>query len=181
MTDPAFAPFGPRLGAAFLDDLILGFASFPVFGVFVLLSDASPGVAGVFLAVALAGLFVVVPGLWAAGRWGGSPGKRAVKITVVSSDVQPMSAGRGIKRQVVKLLGAFCFYVGWLWALGNAERQGWHDKAARTFVLRKDAVPAAGAATVVSDEVPVGAGATCPVCGFPVGKDGRCSVCGAKA
>jgi uncharacterized RDD family membrane protein YckC len=181
MADPALASFGPRLGAAFLDDLILGFASFPIFGVFVLLSDASPGVAGVFLVLALFGLFVVVPGLWAAGRWGGSPGKRAVKITVVPSGAQPMSAGRGIKRQSVKLLGAFCFYLGWLSALWDPQRRAWHDKVADTLVLRKEVAPATAVPHADPAAAPTAGGQSCPVCGFPLGKDGRCTVCGTTA
>jgi uncharacterized RDD family membrane protein YckC len=176
------SPIGPRIGALLIDQLLLGFATFVAIAAGVALADVNAALGASLLIAAVALTIFVVPALWAAGRWGSSPGKRAMDIAVIGVDGRPVSVGRGMVRQLVFIVGAIPFYIGWLAVLWDPKRQAWHDHAARTLVVKQEVVPeivSHAASSAASTDF--GEGPACPVCGFPLGEDGRCSVCGAKA
>jgi uncharacterized RDD family membrane protein YckC len=62
-------------------------------------------------------------------------GKRAMKIKVVSINGEPLTLRNGILRSLGYLLSAIPFYLGYLWSLGDVNRQAWHDKMAGTYVV----------------------------------------------
>ncbi|MCL4247995.1 MAG: RDD family protein [Anaerolineae bacterium] len=66
---------------------------------------------------------------------GQTPGKMIMKIRVIKADGSAISDGDAIVRYIGYFVNAF-FFIGWLWALFDESRQGWHDKLASTYVVK---------------------------------------------
>lgn len=70
------------------------------------------------------------------GRWGWTPGKGAVGIRVVGTDLKPCGLGRALLRNVLKLVdGFFNFMVGVMLVALTENWQRVGDMAARTVVI----------------------------------------------
>jgi uncharacterized RDD family membrane protein YckC len=94
---------------------------------------------GVFMAL-LAGLGLqsytaLVLAMWAYGL---TPGKWMLGIRVVKRETGlPAGFWRMALRQTIgQWVAAIACYLGFIWALFDANRQGWHDKIAKTLVVR---------------------------------------------
>jgi uncharacterized RDD family membrane protein YckC len=71
------------------------------------------------------------------GSRGATPGKRIVGIRVADEATGgPIGYSRATVRRLIYLIGGWLLFIGWLWGLGNARRQTWHDKAAKSVVVR---------------------------------------------
>ena len=83
----------------------------------------------------LASYSALVLAMWANGL---TPGKWMLGLQVVRRDTeQPASFWRMALRQIVgQWVSAILCYLGFLWAAFDANRQGWHDKIAKTLVVR---------------------------------------------
>ena len=66
---------------------------------------------------------------------GQSVGKLLIGLRIVPLDGSKMGFGRSIIRYFAFLLSAGILFIGLLWVLISDERQGWHDKIARTCVI----------------------------------------------
>lgn len=77
----------------------------------------------------------LVLAMWAYGL---TPGKWMLGIRVVKRDTaEPAGFWRMALREVVgKLISGILCYLGYIWALVDSSRQGWHDKIAKTLVIR---------------------------------------------
>lgn len=62
-------------------------------------------------------------------------GKRLLGLQVFDVDGYPPSFARSLSRAVAYLLSSSLFGLGFLWALFQSERRGWHDLLAGTMVL----------------------------------------------
>lgn len=90
--------------------------------------------AGATLVTAILGVYWVLT--WSV--LGGSPGQRALGLRVVkAADGQRIGVARALVRFVAYLVAAIPFAVGLIWAAFDAQKQGWHDKVAGTFVVGK--------------------------------------------
>jgi len=70
-------------------------------------------------------------------RSGQSFGKRFIGIRVVRTDGEPMDYPTAILRHIVGYpLSALLFGLGIIWMLWDGRRQGWHDKLAKTIVVK---------------------------------------------
>jgi uncharacterized RDD family membrane protein YckC len=70
------------------------------------------------------------------GRTGQTIGKRALGVKVV--DVQtgaPIGVGRAIGRHFAAILSAIPCGLGYLWMLWDPNKQTWHDKIVRSYVV----------------------------------------------
>jgi uncharacterized RDD family membrane protein YckC len=74
---------------------------------------------------------------WADIAGGRTLGMRLVGIEVVGMSGRRIGLGRSLVRYVVWLLGLVPVGLGSLWTLVDRQRQGWHDKVARTVVVRR--------------------------------------------
>ncbi|WP_139490553.1 RDD family protein [Brevibacillus dissolubilis] len=68
-------------------------------------------------------------------------GKMLFRIRVVNANThtsgERLSFGQVILREVIgKLLSSLVLLIGYLWMLFNDEKQTWHDKLAKTYVVR---------------------------------------------
>ena len=69
--------------------------------------------------------------------WNGQTlGKKAMGIKVVKEDGSPVDIVTAIIRYVGYLVSAFVFGLGYLWVIWDPKKQGWHDKIAKTVVVK---------------------------------------------
>ncbi|HVZ12362.1 MAG TPA: signal peptidase I [Patescibacteria group bacterium] len=66
-------------------------------------------------------------------------GKKILRLKVVNSNYEKANIKTILLREVVgKFISQAIFSLGYIWALGNPKRQTWHDKIAKTYVVRLD-------------------------------------------
>jgi uncharacterized RDD family membrane protein YckC len=119
------AGFGPRFGAWIIDFIIISVISV------VLQMVLDPSIAGPV--GGLIGLVYVI-GFWVSS--GATPGKRALGLRVVSTDGSPITIGKAIMRYIGYIVSGLVLCLGYIWVLFDANKQGWHDKIAGTYVVR---------------------------------------------
>jgi uncharacterized RDD family membrane protein YckC len=74
--------------------------------------------------------------LWS--QLGGTLGQRMLGLHVVDAATgRNIGIGRAIGRFVGYVISGICLYIGFIWAAFDPRKQGWHDKIASTFVVRK--------------------------------------------
>ena len=80
---------------------------------------------------------VAVIGFW---RYcGATPGKIALGVKIVDAATGgPPTLGRLVLRFFAYFVSAFPLYLGFLWAVVDRRKQGWHDKIARTIVINSE-------------------------------------------
>ncbi|MDP8957287.1 MAG: RDD family protein [Actinomycetota bacterium] len=134
----AYAGFGARFGALLTDILIFWISGGLLRGLFGdLVPD--PMALGRFRlsTVLLAALFWTYLVL-TTGLIGGTLGKRAFGLRVVSKEFGRPDWATVLFREVVgRIIVAGLFFVGYLWVAVDRRKQGWHDKIADTFVVKK--------------------------------------------
>ena len=111
--------FAPRLGAVVLDGILvaLGTAPFGFDGEVVIV---------IFLAYHVA--------LWA---WKSTTvGGIICQVRVVRSDGTPLTFGDALVRGLAAIFSVAVVGLGWFWALWDPSRQTWHDKIAKTYLVR---------------------------------------------
>ncbi|MBO0720262.1 MAG: RDD family protein [Blastocatellia bacterium] len=135
------ASLGLRIGA-FLIDYIL-----------TMLILAIPLVIAVYLkrrleAVTAANVVVTIGYLAAAGalvfnlifscaKNGKSFGKTFIGLRVVRLDGKPMDYQTALARHLIGYpVSLICFGLGFLWMFWDGKQQGWHDKLAKTIVVK---------------------------------------------
>lgn len=67
---------------------------------------------------------------------GQTPGKMVMGIRVVKTDGTPLTTGDVIVRYFGYYINSMVACIGWLWATMDENKQGWHDKLARTYVVK---------------------------------------------
>jgi len=66
-----------------------------------------------------------------------TPGKMALSIKIVDADsFGPLTKGQAIGRYLGYYLSIFGLFIGFLWVAFDPRKQGWHDKLARTVVIK---------------------------------------------
>lgn len=118
--------FWIRLAAAIIDGIIISFVSF---------AFSHIGIWGLLFPV----LFFV-PWLYYwlfTGLKGQTPGKMAVGIKVVNAAGSVPGLGYAALREIPgKIASSIVIYLGFLWIAWDRQKQGWHDKIAKTYVIR---------------------------------------------
>lgn len=70
-------------------------------------------------------------------RNGQTPGKFALGIQVVKADGTPISDVDAVIRAIGYQVSSLVFGLGYIWAIFDRNNQTWHDKLARTYVVRR--------------------------------------------
>jgi uncharacterized RDD family membrane protein YckC len=133
------ASAGDRL-VAVLIEVGIGIAGFLAVGLlsfaFRLVSDTLAGVVSGIGFLAL-WVFFLITQIMGEGRLGQSYGRHLAGLKVVSlRDGRPIGSPAAFGRLIVRSLGAYVFGLGLLWILWDDKRQGWHDKALNTVVIK---------------------------------------------
>ena len=72
-------------------------------------------------------------------KWGATIGKKLFKLRVVNIAYQPVTVGQALLRESVgKLYSTMLLNLGYLHVLKHPQRQAWHDKMAKTYVVAVD-------------------------------------------
>lgn len=124
----AYAGFGKRLLAVILDAIIL---SLPAVGLGFAFSFGKSGGSGsnILLTIIYEALLIAL--------WNGQTiGKLAMGIRVVTADGQPVPVGLAFARAGMKIVSGVALGLGYLWMLWDPNKQTWHDKVAKTYVVR---------------------------------------------
>ena len=144
MVELEIASAWQRLGAWIVDLLILvGVAILAgIVGEILDPAEISEGaLAGAFGAIAAFGCLAV--GLFLVATRGQTPGKIALNIKIVRTDGTDAGWSGMLLREIVgKYIPSFIPIVNFIWLLSyvwiifDANRQGWHDKIASTYVVK---------------------------------------------
>ena len=148
MQQPAPGVFYAGNGARFIAWVIDGFILSAIVTAFVLVfgaiaaaaaSNDNGTIAGLTGLFAVVGIFVVsllyLPWFW--GHGGQTPGLKVMHLRVVrEQDGGPLSMGTAFVRLVGYWISGAVFYLGFIWILFDARRQGWLDKIAGTVVIQ---------------------------------------------
>jgi uncharacterized RDD family membrane protein YckC len=81
--------------------------------------------------------------------WSGSRGQtlgmRVLHLKVIKTDGSQLTLSNAFLRYIGYIISSFCLCLGFLWILFDANKQGWHDKIAGTYIVTRWAEqPAAG-------------------------------------
>lgn len=69
-------------------------------------------------------------------QYGGTIGKLMMKIRIVEIEsLANPTVLSSLNRSVVRLISEMFMYLGFIWAMMDPDRQGWHDKTAKTLVI----------------------------------------------
>jgi len=71
--------------------------------------------------------------------WSGQTiGKKIMHIKLVKTDMSKVTLGTALIREVAELISIIFYYIGYLWIIIDKKKQGWHDKLAKTYVIKVD-------------------------------------------
>jgi len=70
------------------------------------------------------------------GKYGATIGKMIFKIKVVKENGSSLTYSDALVRELSKILSAFIILLGYLWMLWDDKKQTWHDKIAKTEVVK---------------------------------------------
>jgi uncharacterized RDD family membrane protein YckC len=73
---------------------------------------------------------------WSAYGHGQTVGSRIMKLRVVKTDGSELSLTDAFMRYVGLVLSILCVFIGLIWVAFDANKQGWHDKIASTYVVK---------------------------------------------
>lgn len=135
---PRYAGFWIRLLAGIIDSIILGIITRIFFG-----SGASTAVmqdGGISYNMSLSGPQMLVPILYMIGFWGfmsTTPGGMVLKLQLTDEQGNKISWGAAVLRYLGTILSGIALGIGFMWVGWDKKKQGWHDKIAKTYVIRK--------------------------------------------
>jgi len=140
-TSQDYVGFWKRFLAYWIDGLILGIITLPVsaaFGAFNFSAAATTHttnpVGSLFGFVIGAAYFIF---FWV-NQNGQTLGQRLLAIKVQKEDGQPIDIGTAVIRYIGYLISSVVFALGFIWIAFDSKKQGWHDKMARTVVVKTD-------------------------------------------
>ena len=126
-----FAGFWVRFLAILVDGLLLGLVLGPLQAGAALSKSTPFIVASAILAfIIVYGYFIIMT--W---RFQATVGKMVLGIKVFNTDGTAPGFGTAFVREISMILSALCCYIGFIWAGFDAEKQAWHDKIAKTYVI----------------------------------------------
>ena len=137
--------FGPRLLAAIIDGVMVGFLGFTLaffIGMIAIFLDMfrmeqSSGPLELITLLCVLGFSIVYyTGFWTAD--GQTIGKGVLGLKVVGTDGSQLSTGKALLRYIGYIVNAIVLSIGFVWAAFDHRRQGWHDKIAGTLVVYTD-------------------------------------------
>ncbi len=136
-----YAGFWVRVGASIIDTILMMIIFVPlllwIYGGEELLQRAQTGEWGVtyYLITYLLPAAAIIT-FWLARQ--ATPGKMALSLQIVDAKtLGPLSKGQAIGRYLGYYLSSFVLGLGLLWVAFDGRKQGWHDKLAGTYVVRK--------------------------------------------
>src|SRR2546421_12917051 len=124
------ASFWIRFVAIFIDGIIVGVVTSAI-GAILNLNTNGRGGLQILLGLAYYVYF------WSnSSPWPGQTiGSKLLNIRVIRTDGSDLSISQALIRYVGFVLSEVCLLIGFIWAAFDANKQGWHDKIAGTYVV----------------------------------------------
>jgi uncharacterized RDD family membrane protein YckC len=122
--------FWRRVGATLIDGVIVGIVSTIVNSV--LFGNNALNGNGFSFLLGL-GYYLY---FWSSYGHGQTLGKRVMSIRVVKTDGSELTLVDALIRYVGLLVSFFCLFLGVIWVAIDPNKQGWHDKIAKTYVVK---------------------------------------------
>ncbi len=120
------ADFGTRLVAGLIDAVIVGVPTFILMAILPLM---------LVWALALAGGIAYQVYFWTST--GQTIGKKAMGLKVVNAETGALlDTGGAVMRYVGYMVSAIPLYLGFFWVIWDPQHDGWHDKIAKTKVIK---------------------------------------------
>ena len=73
---------------------------------------------------------------WSSYGHGQTLGDRALSIRVVKTDGSELTLVDGLIRYVGLIISCIAIFIGVIWVAFDPNKQGWHDKIAKTYVVK---------------------------------------------
>ncbi|MFM6906139.1 MAG: RDD family protein [Acinetobacter tjernbergiae] len=131
-----YAGFWIRLGASIIDNLIIMVALVPIgmlMGWNSMYSSEVTSTADWLWQILMVAFCVFC---WV--KFAGTPGKRLLRLKVLDERTgENVTAGQAIIRYIGYFPATFIFFIGLIWVAFDPKKQGWHDKMAKTVVVRE--------------------------------------------
>ena len=83
---------------------------------------------------------ILIPAAYFFGFWAwksATPGKMALRLQVVDESGKPVSVKAAALRILGYAISTIAIGIGFIWIGFDEKKQGWHDKIAQTFVVKK--------------------------------------------
>ncbi len=127
MVNKKYAGFGVRFVATLIDGIILIIAQRFLVKIIPFFRR------GIFSSLTGALYFIL---LWV--NWNGQTvGKRAMGIKVVKENGKALDYKEAVLRYLGYIVSAIPLCLGFFWVLADDKKQGWHDKIAKTLVVKE--------------------------------------------
>jgi uncharacterized RDD family membrane protein YckC len=143
-TGVRYAGFWIRFGAYIVDAIITGavtgglvVATKPIMCQSI---DGTTCIAGTTTIAPVFWVLIAIPVLYMIILWavGGTLGQRLLGMRVVDAKTGGnIGLGKAILRYIGFIISTIPIYLGLIWAGFDPRKQGWHDKIASTFVVRR--------------------------------------------
>jgi uncharacterized RDD family membrane protein YckC len=125
------AGFWVRFFAIVIDSIGVGIVSNIISG---LVSSAPMSATGSSINTLIGVLYFCY--FWSAQGGGQTLGMRVLNIKVVRTDGSSLTILQAFIRYIGLIVSIVCLFIGVIWAAFDANKQGWHDKIAGTYVVR---------------------------------------------
>ena len=137
-TDVEYAGFWVRVGASFIDSLLIVIITFPLlislYGWEYFSSEQLVAGPADFL---ITWILPAVAVVWFWMQRQATPGKSALALRVVDAESgASLSLAQSIGRYLAYFVSIIPLGLGLLWVGFDSRKQGWHDKLASTVVIR---------------------------------------------
>jgi len=126
----AKAGFWIRVGAYLIDGIIVVVVSSILNSILRL--DPIAGANGLGTLIGL----VYFVALWSSTGGGQTIGMRILNLKVIRTDGSELTLIQAVIRYVGFIISAIPFCIGLIWVAFDADKQGWHDKIAGTYVVK---------------------------------------------
>jgi uncharacterized RDD family membrane protein YckC len=139
-----YVGFWPRVGATIIDSIVIMLATIPLTFLFYGSAYwADPRFVKGPMDIAINWILPLIAWVWLWRTWQASPGKMMIGARVVDATTgQTLSIGQCLIRYFAYIPATMALALGLIWVAFDPRRQGWHDKLARSVVVRaKDRSP----------------------------------------
>jgi uncharacterized RDD family membrane protein YckC len=127
----AKAGFWIRFVAILIDSIIIGIVNSALAAILNLNTNGRSGLQ------LLLGLIYYVYFWSSASPWPGQTiGSKLLNLRVVRTDGSDLTISQALIRYVGFFISGICLGIGFIWAAFDANKQGWHDKIAGTYVVK---------------------------------------------
>jgi uncharacterized RDD family membrane protein YckC len=130
-----YGGFFQRLIAYIIDTILINVAFTIICSIFVSIFPPINGIKSSFISFIIFDMIYVV---WMTGANGATVGKMAMKLKITNEDGSKISYTTALIREISTYLSLLVLCIGYLNVIWDGKKQGWHDKIAKTIVVRTD-------------------------------------------